>query len=261
MIKDIAVSLGIEILKIRKSMIFRITAGFSVFISLIMGMFMYFIMHPDILPPGLLKTKVNLATVAADWPSYFDFLLMLISAIGIILFGFIISWIFGREYADKTIKDILSLPASRTAIVLSKLIAAAIWCMLCYVLILLVSLGTGALIDLPLWSTKLLLDFIRTSFIITCLLLLLCPPTAYVASTGRGYLAPIGFVIICMGLANLFGNIGLGAYFPWTIPMLYSNAIEGPGSELSVVSYIILSLTCLAGITGTIVQWNYTDQH
>ena len=87
MIRDIFVSIGIEILKIRKSIIFRITIGVSVFISLIMAMFMYFIMHPDILPPGLLKTKVNLAAVAADWPSYFSFLEMIISIQGIILFG------------------------------------------------------------------------------------------------------------------------------------------------------------------------------
>lgn len=261
MIKDIFVCLGIEMLKIRKSMIFWITIGISVFISLIMGMFMYFIMHPAILPPGLLKTKVNLAAVAADWPSYFSFLEMIAGILGIVLFGFIVSWIFGREYADKTIKDILALPVTRTTIVLSKLIAMAIWSiLLCFVTVI-VSFGAGILIKLPLWSEKVFLDFISIYFVTVFLSLLLSPPTAFIASAGRGYLPPIGFVIGCMALANLFGNIGLGAYFPWAIPMLYTDAIGGPGSELSTISYIILILTCLAGTAGTVVQWKYADQH
>jgi ABC-2 type transport system permease protein len=261
MIKDICVSLGIEILKIWKSMIFRITVGVAVIISLIMGMFMYFIMHPDILPPGLLKTKVNLAAVSADWPSYFGFLAMIAGVLGIILYGFIVSWIFGREYADKTVKDILALPTSRTSIVLSKLIAVAMWGLLLCVLILIVSLAIGALIRLPHWTQKAFMDFIRIYFVTAILSLLLSPPVAYVASAGRGYLPPIGIIIGCMALANLFGNIGLGAYFPWSIPMLYTNAIEAPGTRLSMVSYIILILTGLAGIIGTIVQWKYADQH
>ena len=261
MIKDIFVSLGIEILKVRKSIIFRITIGISIFIAFVMGLFMYFIMHPEILPPGLLKTKVNLAAVTADWPSYFSFLIMIGSILGIILFGFIVSWIFGREYADKTIKDILALPASRTSIVISKLIAMTIWCILLCFIMLITGLGVGVLIRLPSWSQKVFLEFIQTYFIAVVLSLLLCPPAAYIASAGRGYLPPIGFVIGCMGLANLFGNLGLGAYFPWSIPMLYTNAVEGPGTELSIVSYFILILTSLAGAAGTVLQWKFADQH
>jgi ABC-type transport system involved in multi-copper enzyme maturation permease subunit len=261
MIKDIFVSLGIEILKIRKSLIFWITIGISVIISMILGMFMFFIMHPDILPSGILKTKVNLAAISADWPSYFGFLEIVAGVLGIILFGFIVTWIFGREYADKTIKDVLALPVSRTTIVLSKLIAVAIWGLLLCVLVMAVGLGAGALIRLPLWSQKALEDFIRIYFISAFLSLFLSPPAAYVASAGRGYLAPIGFVIACMGLANLFGNIGLGAYFPWAIPMLYTNAVEGSGTELSITSYLILILTGLTGIFATIIHWKYADQH
>ena len=41
MIKGIFVSLGIELLKIRRSMIFRITVGVAVFISLMLGLFIF----------------------------------------------------------------------------------------------------------------------------------------------------------------------------------------------------------------------------
>lgn len=259
MIKDILASLSIEILKIRKSIIFRITAGISCFISLIMGMFMYFIMNPDILPPGLLKTKVDLAAVTADWPSYFSFLIMLSAVLGIILFGFIVSWIFGREYSDKTIKDILALPVSRTSIVVSKFTAVFIWSIFLSIISLLTSICIGTLINLPLWSQEIFTGFLKKYFITAFLTLMLSPAAAFIASFGKGYLAPVGFVILCMGLANLFGNIGLGAYFPWSIPLLFTEAVGG--SSLYPVSWIILFLTFLAGAAGTILQWKFADHY
>jgi ABC-2 type transport system permease protein len=260
MIKDIFNSLSIEILKVRKSTIFRVTVLAGCFISLVLGLMMVLVKNPDILPPGILKTKISIAAITADWPAYIGFMEMATGAIGIILFGFIVSWIFGREYNDRTVKDILALPVSRTAIVFSKLLAVCVWCILLSVIMYALGLGIGALINLPLWTPNLLPDFSRVFFMTTLLSLLLCPPTAFIASAGRSYLPAIGFLVLCMGLANLFGNIGLGAYFPWTIPMLYTGAVGTSGNQLPVASYIIIALTGLAGTAGTVWYWKYADQ-
>ncbi|RPJ05275.1 MAG: bacitracin ABC transporter permease [Spirochaetaceae bacterium] len=222
---------------------------------------MMLIKNPEILPPGILKTKVDLAAISADWPSFLGFIEMATSAAGIILFGFAASWIFGREYSDRTVKDLLALSVSRTAIVFSKIIALWLWCLLSAVVIFVISLGTGALINLPLWSPDLMPEFFRVFFVSALLSLLLCPVVAFVASMGRGFLPAIGFLIFCMGLANLFANIGVGEYFPWAIPMLYSNAVEDAGNGLPLASYIIIVLTCLAGIIGTVYRWKYADQN
>jgi ABC-type transport system involved in multi-copper enzyme maturation permease subunit len=259
MLTGIFASIRVEILKVFKSIIFRITAGISCFISLIMGMFMYFIKNPDILPPGLLKTKVDLAAVSADWPSYFGFLVMIGAVLGIILFGFIVSWVFGREYSDKTIKDILVLPTSRAVIVLSKLITVFIWSIFLSIIMLIISVCIGTLIQLPLWSERAFFSFLNNYFTGVLFALLLSPAAAFLACCGRGYLAPVGFVILCMGLANLFANIGLGAYFPWSIPLLYTEAAGG--SELNTASYIILGTAFLAGTAGTILHLKYADQY
>ena len=39
---------------------------------------------------------------------------MLIAAGGFILFVLIISWVFGREFADHTVKDLLAVPVHRS---------------------------------------------------------------------------------------------------------------------------------------------------
>ncbi len=261
MLKNILASLSMEILKLRKSTIFKISTGMSIFIAFILGLMMVLIIHSDILPPGVLKTKVNLAAIKADWPAYLDFTQIAAGAIGMILFGFAVSWLFGREFTDRTIKDVLALPVSRTAIVLSKIIAVWLWCLFLSMIIFIVSIAVGALIGLPLWSPDLLPKFIRIYFMATFLSIALCPAGAFIASAGRGYLPAIGFVVLCMGLANLFANIGLGAYFPWSIPMMYTGAMGTDGTNLPAASYLIVIATCLAGIAGTICHWEYADQN
>jgi ABC-2 type transport system permease protein len=261
MLKDIIVSLSIEILKIRRSTIFWISLAASLFMAAILGLMMVLIMNPGVLPPGILKTKVDLAAISADWPSFIAFVEMATGAIGIILFGFAASWVFGREYSDRTVKDLLALTVSRTTIVFAKMLATWLWCFLASLIIFAASAGVGALIGLPLWSTGLLPDFIRVFFVSTLLSLLLCPAIAFVASMGRGFLPAIGFLILCMGLANLFANIGIGAWFPWAIPMLYTNAVEGTEGALPVGSYFVVAGTCLAGIAGTVYAWKYRDQN
>jgi len=241
-------------------MIFWITLGLASFISLMIGMIMIFVMHPDILPPGLLKTKVAIAAVSADWPAYFGFLQQASGALGIILFGFIISWNYGREYSDRTVKDLLALPVSRVSIFSSKLLAVFLWCVLLSVEMYCVSLAIGFLIKLPLWDMAVFYDFTRIYFFSALLSYLLCPAFAFVASAGRGFLPAIGFLILSLGLANFFGTIGWGAYFPWAIPMLYTQAIGSSGGRLALVSYIILFSTGFAGTAGTLLFWKYADQ-
>src|SRR5690606_5393903 len=46
---------------------------------------------------------------------------------GVLLFGFVASWLFGREYADGTAKDQLALPVSRTQILNAKYIYYVLW--------------------------------------------------------------------------------------------------------------------------------------
>jgi ABC-2 type transport system permease protein len=260
MMKDMHASLVVEAVKAWRSMIFRVTIAATCFISSMLCLMMYLVRNPELLPPGILKTKVAIAAIGSDWPAYLGFSEMAGGAIGIILYGFVFSWIFGREYGDRTMKDTLSLPVSRASIVISKLIAAAVWSGLLGCLMFVLGLASGALLGLPGWSDGLLREFARIFFGSTLLSIMLGSPAAFVASAARGVLPAIAFMIACLGLANFFGNIGLGPYFPWTIPMLYTGAVGSSGSQLPPVSYLIVWVTCLAGIAGTIVFWMYADQ-
>jgi len=98
---------------------------------------------------------------------------------GIFVFGFVISWIFGREYADYTVKDLLTLPYSRAVIVTAKFMASFIVSFLLSVYILLIGFIIGWIIALPEWSWDVVMHSLFIIFIVTVLTILLSTPVAF----------------------------------------------------------------------------------
>lgn len=74
------------------------------------GFFMFVLKDPSLAQSlGFISAKAQIMGTA-DWPSYLSLLTQAITIGGIAVFGFVTSWIFGREYSDRTIKDLLALP-------------------------------------------------------------------------------------------------------------------------------------------------------
>ena len=70
---------------------------------------------------GLISAKADLvAYAAADWQAYLGLFGQLIAAGGFILYVLAVSWVFGREFADGTVKDILAVPVRRASILAAK---------------------------------------------------------------------------------------------------------------------------------------------
>ncbi len=130
--KKLAVSLWAESLKVRKSRVFWISLVFFIFIAFMMGLMMYIQKHPELSEKlGLIGTKASILDLGEnDWQSYFGLLIEILAGVGLIGFGFVTAWVFGREYTDHTLKDILAMPVSRTSIVISKLIVVVVWSLL-----------------------------------------------------------------------------------------------------------------------------------
>jgi ABC-2 type transport system permease protein len=182
------------------------------------------------------------------------------AGIGLMGFGFVTSWVFGREYADRTIKDILALPVSRSFIVISKFIVVVIWCAILTLFFFAFGLIVGRMINISGWSGEIVFQYAYKLTVTSFLTLFLCTPIAFLASYSRGYLLPIGFLILTLIIANFTGLVGIGPYFPWAIPGIYSAPAGTEGMQLGTASYIILFLTGIIGFFGTIAWWRYADQ-
>jgi ABC-2 type transport system permease protein len=119
----------------------------------------------------------------------------------------------------------------------------------------------GWFIDISGWSADVFSQFTEKFFKTSFLTLLLCTPVAFFASYGRGIIAPIGFLILSLVMAQFIGLVGLGPYFPWAIPGVYTAPVGNEGMQLKFISYIILILTCASGFFGTIAWWRYADHY
>lgn len=259
--KDIKAAFISECIKLRRSGIFWITVIIFIIIPLMMGLMMFVAKNPELAAKlGMVGTKSTLFG-RNDWSGFFGLLIQAIATIGYIGFGFVTSWIFGREYSDRTLKDILALPVSRSSIVVSKFIVIFFWCALLTILLYSFGLLIGCFIDISGWSEELFSQFTKKTFSTSFLTLLLCTPVAFFASYGRGIIAPIGFLIITLIIAQFVAIVGLGPYFPWAIPGVATAPPGTEGMQLVPVSYIILVLTCILGFAGTVAWWRYADHH
>ncbi len=225
------------------------------------GVFMLIMRNPQALAKaGSLNAKAQMMNFTADWLSYFGILTQAVGVGGVMVFGFVASCIFGREYSDGTAKDLLALPTSRTGILNAKFIVYTLWCFALAVFNLLLGFIIGTLLGLAPLPANVLGDLFATYFITTLLTILLGFPIAFFAIWGRGYLAPLAFVALTLVFAQIVAATGYGYYFPWAIPGLFSGTAGEYKAQLNVVSYAILLSTSLTGYIATQAYWRYTDQ-
>src|SRR5512143_1456111 len=150
-------ALWTETLKMIRSKVPLFTAiGFCI-APLAGGLFMIILKDPAAARSlGLITTKAQMLTGTADWPSYFGFLAQAVAAGGMILFSIITIWVFGREFSDHTVKELLALPTPREAIIAAKFVVIAVWSFVSTLIIFAVGLVVGKLVVIPGWSEQLL---------------------------------------------------------------------------------------------------------
>ena len=254
-------ALWTEFIKMRRSKVpFFAARGFSI-APLAGGLFMVILKDPEAAKSmGLISAKAQLLVGAADWPTYLNFMAQAVAMGGMVLFSILTIWVFGREFSDHTVKELLALPTPRGTIVAAKFVVIAAWSLAVTLLIFGIGLGVGGVLSLPGWSA----DLFHDSFIgIVGTALLTLPLLSFVAllaSSGRGYMPAFGGTILTWVMANIAVILGWGDWFPWAIPALFGGA-AGPRSEqLGLHSYVILAAISTLGFVATFWWWRDADQ-
>jgi ABC-2 type transport system permease protein len=251
--------LWIELRKAIRSRMPLWTALGSLFMPLGIAFLLFVARNPVIFQKlGILSAKANLVSYAAtDWPTYLVLFGQIIAVGEFFLLVLAISWVFGREFADGTLKDLLAVPVQRAEILLAKFIVVAVWSAGLTLVIFIAGLIMGVLLKLPGGSSSVLLHGSGLVLITACLVIGVVLPFALFASAGRGYLLPISLAVLAVMMANLVVVLGWGEYFPWAVPMLYT---QGKNS-LVPLSFWVVVFTGLAGMLATYLWWKYADQN
>jgi ABC-2 type transport system permease protein len=254
-------TLSVELLKVRRSkMPLWTLLGFCL-APLAGGFFMMVMKDPDLARRmGMISAKAHFLAGSADWQTFLGILAQATAIGGQILFAFVTSWVFGREYSDHTIKDLLALPTPRSNIVTSKFIVILLWCSILTGVIYLLGLLVGVAVGLPRVEAHTIAAGSRGIAVTACLTMLLLPPVAWLANVGRGYLSPMGGAVFALVLAQVVAAAGWGEYFPWSIPALYAGMAGPQSAQLGATSFSLLLLTAIIGFMGTGYYWKYADQ-
>jgi len=250
--------LWIEMRKALRSRMPLWTALGSLFMPLGIAFLIFVSKNPEISQKlGLISAKANLiAYSATDWPTYLGLLGQIIAAGGFFIFVLIVSWVFGREFADGTLKDMLAVPVQRLSILLAKFILAAVWSAALSLVICILGLIMGALLKLQGGTSGILPQAAAVVLVTAGLVIAVVLPFALFASAGRGYLLPLALAVLTLMVANFAAVVGWGDYFPWTVPGLYAQG----KSPLAPASYWIAILTGLLGMLATYLWWMRADQ-
>lgn len=257
---EIRSALWAETLKVRRSLLPWVTVGAIVLAGLVGAFFMFVLQDPDRARSlGLLGTKAQLTGGSSDWPGYFALTAQTASVGGLLIFGIVVVWLFGREFSDGTATDLLALPTSRTAVVLAKLLLALAWCLLLLALLISLTLAFGALLGLPGWSTGTVLRGAGTVLLAGGLTAALVTTYGLVASVGRGYLAGIAAMLLTLLSAQVVAAVGYGAWFPWSVPSLLAGAAGPDQAQPGLIGFASVVLVALASVAVTVAWWERAD--
>jgi ABC-2 type transport system permease protein len=255
-------ALKAEFVKNRHSKILLISfIAFSI-VPVMGGVFMLVMQNPHAMAKAsLLNTKMEAMQFSADWESLFMILTMGMGVGGIIIFGFIISWIFGREYSESTVRDLLSLPTSKNRILNAKFILYCLWSFALAIVNAVLGIVIGTVLQFPGFEFGNILTCLKDYFMTTLLTVLLGPPIAFFSIWGKGYLTPLGILVLTVVFSQIIVALGYGHYFPWAVPALFSGAGGEYKEQLNVISYFIVLMVAVAGYCAAVFYWKYADHH
>ncbi len=213
-----------------------------------------------ILPPLLMFIAVTAFDEGNTFEALFVNVNMYMSALfAILLFAIIISYLFGREYNEHTLKSMLTIPISRGEFLLSKYVMFLVWIVILTVATTFSTAVFGLIAGLEGFTLKLLVDSFAQLLFSNVLLFLTFSPFVFI-SLFITNMVPAMVGGATLTLVNLMVNGQTWApYVPWACPYLITS---GEIAEYSVsvgVCYAIILATFVIGLAVSYIYFTKRD--
>ena len=231
-----------EFLKLKRSNIFLLS---------IMG---------AVLPPVLLF----IATFAFDETQTFEMLFstvnMYMSALfAILLFAIMISYLFGREYNEHTLKTMLTIPISRGKFLISKYIMFFVWILILTAITSLSTLMFGFIAGLDGFSLKIFADgFVQLLYGNVLLFLTFSPfvfLSLFITNMVPAMVGGAGLTLVNL----LIHGQDWAPFVPWICPYLIASGEIAEYSASITISYGIILATFVVGLVISYIYFTMTD--
>ncbi len=213
-----------------------------------------------VLPPLLMF----IAVFAFDEGSTFDMLFtnvnMYMSALfAIMLFSIMISYLFGREYNEHTLKTMLTIPISRGKFLASKYVMFLVWILILTVVTSLSALVFGFIAGLEGVTLKLFMDSFAQLLFANVLLFLTFSPfvflSLFITNMVPAMVGGAGLTLVNM---LIYGQTW-APYVPWVCPYLIASGEIAEYATSPTVSYGVILVTFLIGLAISYIYFTKTD--
>ena len=218
----------------------------------------------SILMAALPSILMFIATFAFDETQSFDALFstvnMYMSALfAILLFSIIISYLFGREYNEHTLKTMLTVPISRGKFLISKYVMFLIWILILTVVTSLSTLAFGFLAGLTGFTFQLFINSFAELLFANILLFLTFSPFVFISLFITNMVpAMVGGASLTL-VSLLVNGQSWAPYVPWACPYLISSGEIADYGVSLMIPYGVILATFIIGLVVSYVYFTKKD--
>lgn len=180
--------------------------------------------------------------------------------IGVPLYGVVIAYLFGREYTEDTLKNLLTIPVPRINFLISKLILLFLWIMMLTFVAWALTFLLGLIFHFEGLSSSLIRESFVQFLIGGVLLFILSTPIILLTIVLKNYVPTIVFTIVITMINLMTANSEHRGLFPWAAAGDISRNTLLP-TYPPEYSYIAIFGTSLIGFILLISYFKKVDIH
>ena len=213
-----------------------------------------------VLPPLLMFIAVTSFDEGQTFEALFTNVNMYMSAMfAVLIFAIIISYLFGREYNEHTLKTMLTIPVSREKFLASKYIMFLVWIVILTVVTSISTLAFGFAAGLDGFSLKIFADGFVQLLYANVLLFLSFSPFVFVSLFITNMVpAMIGGAGLALVNLMVYGQ-NWAPFVPWVCPYLIASGEIAEYSTSITVSYGVILATFVIGLVISYIYFTKTD--
>jgi ABC-2 type transport system permease protein/bacitracin transport system permease protein len=213
-----------------------------------------------ILPPLLMFIAVFAFDEGHTFELLFSNVNMYMSALfAILLYAIMISYLFGREYNEHTLKTMLTIPVSRGKFLLSKYVMFLVWILILTVVTTLSTMVLGFVAGLDGFSLKLFIDSFAQLLFANVLLFLTFSPFVFISLFITNMVpAMVGGAGLALVNMMIYGQTW-APYVPWVCPYLIASGEIAEYSGSVTLSYAVILATFAIGLFISYIYFTKTD--
>lgn len=213
-----------------------------------------------ILPPLLMFIAVTSFGEGQTFEALFTNVNMYMSAMfAVLIFAIIISYLFGREYNEHTLKTMLTIPISRGKFLMSKYVMFLVWILILTVVTSISTLIFGFMAGLEGFTVKLFIDSFVQLLFANVLLFLTFSPFVFLSLFITNMVpAMVGGAALTLVNLMVYGQ-NWAPFVPWVCPYLIASGEIAEYSTSISVSYGIILATFIVGMVISYIYFTKKD--